>query len=158
MKNIKKVLVIICIFIAIILLDSILAFSFDISPMIKIREYYNGGDLNYVDRGIFVDTYCGTNGIKDTTIKGFSYSLAYDSNIQIIDKSLAINDFACDTALEIFYEDNKYSYCFECLKSDYIVVKYSDGTEESVKDALNKKHIELEMLNQCNSKYIKIEK
>jgi len=158
MKNIKKILVIIGVVIAIIILDSILALSFDISPLVKIRKYYNGGNLNYVDRGILVDTYCGTNGIRDTTIKGFSYSLAYDPNIEIVDKSLDIKDFACDTALEPFYEDGKYIYSFECIKSDYIVVKYSDGTEETVKEALKNNHIDIGYLDKFDIHYIKIEK
>ena len=49
------------------------------SPLIKIREDYNGGNLCCVDRGILVDTYYGTNGKRDTVIKGFSYSLTDDT-------------------------------------------------------------------------------
>ena len=91
MKNkIKKIILVIVIILAVCLLDSIIALVFDTSPLIKIRVYYNGGDLNYVDKGIFVNTYCGTNGIKDTTIKGFSYSLSYDSDYEIIDTSKEI--------------------------------------------------------------------
>lgn len=154
----KKVLTFIGSIIAIIILDTIIALHCDTSPLIKIREYYNGGDLNYVDKGILVDTYCGTNGIKDTTIKGFSYSLDYDSNITIIDKSKAIKDFTTDTALEPFYEDEKYIYSFPCIISDYIVVKYSDGTEENVKEALKNKHIEIGYLDKFDINYIKQEK
>ena len=154
----KKALTIIGLIVLIIALDTIIALHFDTSPLIKIREYYNGGNLNYVDKGILVDTYCGTNGIKDTTIKGFSYSLDYDSNITIVDKSKSIKDFSADTALEPFYEDEQYIYSYPCIISDYIVVKYSDGTEETVKEALKNNHIEIGYLDKFGIKYIKQEK
>lgn len=154
----KKVLIIIGIIIGIVLIDSIQALVFDNNPLLKIREYYNGGDLYYKDKGILVDTYCGTNGIKDTTIKGFSYSLDYDPNITIIDKTKTIDDFACDTALDPFYEDDKYVYSYPCIISDYIVVKYSDGTEETVKEALKNNRIEIGYLDKFDIDYIKVEK
>ena len=154
----KKALTIIGLTVLIIALDTIIALHFDTSPIIKIREYYNGGDLNYIDKGVLVDTYCGTNGIKDTTIKGFSYSLDYDSNITIVDKSKSIKDFSADTALEPFFEDEQYIYSYPCIISDYIVVKYSDGTEETVKEALKNNHIEIGYLDKFGIKYIKQEK
>ena len=154
----KKLLLVIGIVIGIILLDSLQALVFDNSPILKIREYYNGGDLYYKDIGLLVDTYCGTNGIKDTTIKGFSYSLAYDSNITIIDKSKEIEDLVFAQAEELFYEDENYGYFFGCIKSDYVVVKYSDGKEETVKEALKNKRINIGDLDKFNIHYIKKEK
>lgn len=154
----KKVLIIIGIIIGIVLIDSIQALVFDNNPLLKIREYYNGGDLYYKDKGILVDTYCGTNGIKDTTIKGFSYSLDYDPNVTIIDKTKSIDNFACDTALDPFYEDDKYVYSYPCIISDYIIVKYSDGTEETVKEALKNNRIEIGYLDKFDIDYIKVEK
>lgn len=76
----KKIIIIIVSIIGIILLDSVQALIFDNSPIIKVRELYNGGDFNYKDKGILVDTYCGINGNKDTVIKGFSYSILSDSS------------------------------------------------------------------------------
>lgn len=79
MNKAKKIILITVLSIlGIILLDSIQALIFNNNPLIKIREYYNGGTLNYKDIGLLVDTYCGTNGVKDTVIKGFSYSLSDD--------------------------------------------------------------------------------
>ena len=78
-KTVKKILVVLGILIALVLIDTVQAFTFDNSPILKIRKYYNGGDLNYKDVGLFVDTYCGTNGNKDTVIKGFSYSISDDT-------------------------------------------------------------------------------
>lgn len=157
-KSMKKVFVIIGIIIGIILLDSIQALVFDNSPLIKVRKYYDGGDLYYKDGGLLVETFCGTNGNKDTVIKGFSYSLDYDPNITIIDKTKSIDDFACDTALDPFYEDDKYVYSYPCIISDYIIVKYSDGTEETVKEALKNNRIEIGYLDKFDIDYIKVEK
>lgn len=159
MKNkIKKIILVILIIFAVCLLDSIIALVFDRSPLIKIREYYNGGDLNYKDKGIFVDTYCGTNGIKDTTIKGFSYSLSYDSDYEIVDKTKNWEDFACNETLEEIFEDANYIYYLPCMKSQYIEVRYSDGTKENIIAALGQGHINIEVLDKFNIEYIKIEK
>ena len=62
------------------------------SPLIKIREDYNGGNLCCVDRGILVDTYYGTNGKRDTVIKGFSYSLTDDTEHLYKDFSIFVNE------------------------------------------------------------------
>lgn len=78
-KVIKKVAIIIGIVVAVLVLDSIQALIFDNSPLIKVRKYYDGSDLHYKDGGLLVETYCGTNGNKDTVIKGFSYSLSDDT-------------------------------------------------------------------------------
>jgi len=155
---VRNAFIIIGIIIGIILLDSLQALVFDNSPILKIREYYNGGDLYYKDKGLLVDTYCGTNGIKDTAIKGFSYSLAYDSNITLIDKTKNIKDFAAATALEPFYDDESYTYFWSCIKNKYMIVKYSDGSEELISDALKQGHIDIQILDKFNISYIKEEK
>ena len=157
-KIIKKILIIVGIIIGIILLDSIIALYFDTSPFIRIRDYAGGGTVIYIDKGILVDTYCVTNGIKDTVIKGFSYSLDYDPNITIVDKTKSIEDFTADTALEPFYEDDDYIYSYPSIISDYIIVRYSDGTEETVKEALKNNRIEIGYLDKFNIHYIKQEK
>lgn len=83
-KSVKTVLIVLGILIALVLIDTIQAFAFDNSPVLKKREYYNGGDLYYKDTGLLVDTYCGTNGNKDTVMKGFSYSISDDTYDEII--------------------------------------------------------------------------
>ena len=159
MKNkIKKIILVIVIILAVCLLDSIIALVFETSPLIKIRVYYNGGDLNYVDKGIFVNTYCGTNGIKDTTIKGFSYSLSYDSDYEIVDISKEIENFACEQQLEEIFEDTNYTYYLPCMKSQYIEVRYSNKPKENIIAALGQGHIDISVLDKFNIEYIKIEK
>ena len=78
-RNIKTILIIFFIVIFTIFLDSARALTFNDSPLIKVRKYYNDGELYYKDSGLLVDTFCGINGKKDTVIKGFSYSISDDS-------------------------------------------------------------------------------
>lgn len=136
-------------------MDTWQAFVFDNNPIIKIREYYRDSEVKYVDRGLLVDTYCGINGIKDTTIKGFSYSLSYDSNYNIIDNS---KDKDCDSMLEKIYEDDEYIYYFSCIKSEHVDVIYSNGRKENIKDALKLGHIDIQVLSKFDIDYIKEEK
>jgi len=155
----KKNLIIIGTIIGIILLDSIQALVFDNNPIIKIKEYYNGGDLNYKSKGILVDTYNCTSGKKDTQLKGFSYSCNYKGgNYTLIDKTKDIKDFLCAEALEEFYEDTNYTYYWDCMKNKYMIVKYDNGSEETISQALLKGHIDIQILDKFDISYYKEEK
>lgn len=68
-KNIKIALIIIGILVGIILLDTLQAKVFDNKPIIKIVEYYNGGNLYQKHKGILVDTYVYTDGSQKTFYK-----------------------------------------------------------------------------------------
>lgn len=158
-KNVKKILIVIGVIIGLILLDSIQALVFDNNPIIKIKEYYNGGDKNYKSKGILVDTINCTNGKKDTVLKGFSYSCSYNSgNYKLIDKTKNKLNFVCAEALQSFYEDDKYVYYWECMKNSYMLVEYDDGYEETISEALKQKHIDIQILDKFEIDYIKEEK
>ena len=87
------------------------------------------------------------------------YSCDNDNIVSdIIDKSIYIDDFVCNDALDPFYEDELYQYSYSCIKSSYVVVKYKNGTEEPVKDALKKGIITINDLDKHNIRYTKIEK
>ena len=57
-----------------------------------------------------------------------------------------------------FYQDDKYKYSFPCMMSSKIIVYFNDGTQEYVRDALNKKDIEISDLDKYEIKYLKEEK
>ena len=155
----KKMVIIIIVLIGIIFFDSVQALVFDNNPIIKVKEYYNGGDLNYKSKGILVDTINCSNGKKDTIIKGFSYSCSYNGgNYKLIDKTKNKLNFSCAEALESFYEDNKYIYYWNCLKNKYMIVKYDSEYEETISDALEEGHIDIKDLDKFNISYIKEEK
>ena len=69
MKKKKIILIILCSIIGLIFLDFIVALSFNNSPIIKIRDYYNGGFAVYKDKGIFSNTYKCSDGKTKTVLK-----------------------------------------------------------------------------------------
>ena len=72
--NKKKIVIIsLCSIIGLIFLDFIIALSFNNSPIIKIRDYYDGGATVYKDKGIFTNTYKCSNGKTKTVLKTNKY-------------------------------------------------------------------------------------
>ena len=56
----------------------------------------------------------------------------HNYKIEIIDET----EF-CDTALELFYEDELYEYYFECIKSEYVYAKINNKEKYLAKELLN---------------------
>ncbi len=69
MKKKKTLITTLCSIIGLIFLDFIIALSFNNSPIIKIRDNYNGGATAYKDKGIFTNTYKCSNGKTKTVLK-----------------------------------------------------------------------------------------
>ena len=71
----KKIIIItLCSIIGLIFFDFIVALLFNNSPIIKIRDYYNGGSMVYKDKGIFTNTYKCSDGKTKTVLKTTKYS------------------------------------------------------------------------------------
>ena len=153
MKILKNVLIFIVVIVGIILLDSIQALVFDNNPIIGIQT------RNMKKIGIIVDTHHCENGKSDTVIKGFSYSCNYEGGKYVlVDQTKEIDDFTCAEALESFYEDEKYTYYWSCMKNKYMIVEYKDGTTELISEALENKHIDIQVLDKFKISYLKEEK
>lgn len=121
-KHVKKIILILGLLIFILLIDTAQALVFDNSPLFKVREYYNGGDLNYRDKGLLVDTWCGTNGNKDTVIKGFSYSISDDTYDDINKENQ--KQLTLDKIAELSSKGNKLTWSdFEQYKSIHGTLK-----------------------------------
>lgn len=73
MKKKKIVIISLCSIIGLIFLDFIIALSFNNSPIIKIRDYYDGGIAVYIDKGIFTNTYKCSDGKTKTVLKTTKY-------------------------------------------------------------------------------------
>lgn len=73
MKKKKIVIISLCSIIGLIFLDFIIALTFNNSPIIKIRDNYNGGSTVYKDKGIFTNTYKCTDGKTKTVLKTNKY-------------------------------------------------------------------------------------
>ena len=63
-----------------------------------------------------------------------------------------------DQALQPFYADEKYIYSFPSIKSEYVIAKFDNGIEMSVKDALEQGLITVSSLDDWNIKYYKKER
>ncbi len=73
-KSLKIVLLVLVIIIGLIVLDTMQAKIFNNSPILKIRENFDGGNIDYLDKGIFVNYYKCNNNDKVTVWKNTKYS------------------------------------------------------------------------------------
>ncbi len=73
MKKEKIVIISLCSIIDLIFLDFIIALSLSISPIIKFRDYFDGGSTVYIDKGIFTNTYKCSDGKTKTVLKTTKY-------------------------------------------------------------------------------------
>ena len=149
----KKIVIIFGVIVGIVLLDSIQALAFDNNPIMGIQT------RNMKKVGILVDTHHCGNGKHATVIKGFSYTCNYKGGqYRLVDETKKRKDFVCAEALESFYEDENYTYYWNCMKNEYMVVEYDDGTKELISDGLKNKHIDIQMLDKFDIDYIKYKK
>ena len=95
----------------------------------------------YTYTGIFYDTYnCPEYSVPQIKVKGTKFSCATgtintNALVGIVDTTKDIKNFSCAEALEQFYEDEENKYYYSCIKSKYVIVKYQNGYEETVKSA-----------------------
>ena len=59
------------------------------------------------------------------------YMSKHNYKLEIIDETES-----CDTALELFYENELYEYYFDCIKSDSVYARINDGEKYLVKELL----------------------
>lgn len=64
-----------------------------------------------------------------------------ENQIQILDAT-----FSSNTEPEMFYEDDKFLYYFECKKSTSIYVKFPNGDKKLVVNALDEKLVTIDEL------------
>ena len=155
MKKYSKYLLIFIGFVGLLVLVDIISIYTRFKPILVI---YNEG--NHVYHGIFYDTYvCPQYTVPSIKSKSNKYSCFEKREIvSIVDKTKELKDFSCAEALEGFYEDEENEYYFSCIKGKYIVVKYSDDTEKTVREALIGGEITIKDLENYNIDFIIINK
>lgn len=77
---------------------------------------------------------------------------------EIIDTTKEIKNFSCAEALEEFYSDDEYTYYFDCIKSSYVLVRYTNGIQLSVSKSLKYGYITIKDLDKHQIDYIKYAK
>ena len=65
-KSLKVILIVLGVMIGVIVLDTLQARIFDNSPLLKIRDNFDKGSIDYIDRGLLVNHYKYTNGNEMT--------------------------------------------------------------------------------------------
>lgn len=158
-KSVKITLKIILIVVFLIVLDLICIFIIN-RPLFAIKED-NGDSVNVIYRGIFYDTLnCHEYSKPQIKPKGTKISCATEcvdvgKVVEITDATKVINNFACAEVLESFYEDDDYIYFWNCMKNQYMIVKYESGYEETISNALKYGTICINDLDNANIDYIK---
>lgn len=155
----KYILIAVFSIIILIIIDISQALIFQNSPVLKIREHFDGGTLYYKDKGLITYTYNCIGEKRKTVLKWEKYSCPLkETTFEIIDESKNIKDFTCAEALEEIYRDDEYIYFLSCMKSEYIKVNYSpDHFSENIKTALKEGRVKISDLDIFKIDYIKKE-
>ena len=155
----KYILIAVFSIIILIIIDISQALIFQNSPVLKIREHFDGGTLYYKDKGLITYTYNCIGEKRKTVLKWEKYSCPLTkTTFEIIDESKNIKDFTCAEALEEIYRDDEYIYFLSCMKSKYIKVNYSPGHfSENITIALKEGRVKISDLDIFKIDYIKKE-
>ncbi|MBE6542434.1 MAG: hypothetical protein E7672_08315 [Ruminococcaceae bacterium] len=87
------------------------------------------------------------------------YSINYFSEPKHIEKIVDLTEsgeIGTDDALEGFFRDDRYTYWFSSIKSEYVTVYYKDGSEQNVKVALEDGKIKISDLDWFGVQYHKV--
>lgn len=155
----KYILIAVFSIIILIIIDISQALIFQNSPVLKKREYFNGGTLYYKDKGLITYTYNCIGKKRKTVLKWEKYSCPLkETTFEIINESKNIKDFTCAEALEEIYRDDEYIYFLSCMKSEYIKVNYSPNHfSENITTALKEGRVKISDLDRFKIDYIKKE-
>ena len=155
----KYILLAVFSIIILIIIDISQALIFQNSPVLKIREHFDGGILYYKDKGLITYTYNCIGEKRKTVLKWEKYSCPLkETTFEIIDESKNIKDFICAEALEEIYRDDEYIYFLSCMKSKYIKVNYSPNHfSENITTALKEGRVKISDLDIFKIDYIKKE-
>lgn len=110
--------------------------------------------IRYVSKSID-EPYKNNRGVKYGSWF-MNYKLTDDYIVsEIIDRTKEINNFMCAEALEEFYRDDDYIYFYSCIKSSYVVVKFKNGVQMTVSEALKQEYITIKDLDKFDIEYYK---
>ncbi len=155
----KYILIVFLSILLLIIIDISQALIFQNSPVLNIRERFDGGTLYYKDKGLITYTYNCIGEKRKTVLKWEKYSCPLkETTFEIIDESKNIKNFTCAEALEEIYRDDEYIYFLSCMKSEYIKVNYSPNHfSENITTALKEGKVKISDLDIFKIDYIKKE-
>ncbi len=95
------------------------------------------------------------DGMRFSFDKEEVFTPYHERPIEIIRDIAKEQNIPTDQVIEAFFEDDEYVYSFSSAKSDYVTVKFTDGEEITVKDALKKGYIRIHDLDAYGISYIR---
>ena len=122
-KSLKITLIVLGVLVEIVVFDTLQAKIFDNSPLIKIREYFKDGYMEYLDKGIFVNHYYCGNKEEKTTWKSTKYACPIEEeNTEKFDFYLSKPETHNDIRFNDYFtfEDRKI-YLASNVKEFYVV-------------------------------------
>ena len=150
-KGLKITLIVLGVLVGIVALDTLQAKVFDNSPILKIRDNLDGGSIDYVDKGLFVNHYHCNNNEKVTTWKGTKFACSIkESNIEEFDfylsklknhNNIKFNDYFTFSDRKIYLADNIKE--FYVVNGETMILKsfisnYNRTLDESIKKITDK--------------------
>lgn len=157
-KLVKTIVLILSVIILCLIVDLTCIFTIH-RPIfaVAVRQPYT-----YI--GIFYNTYnCPEYPMPQIKAKGTKFACGvtrkeFGRVLEIVDTTKDIKGFSCAGALEEFYQDNEYTYFYNCMKGKYMIVRYESGYEETIAEALKYGSITIKDLDEYSISYIKYEK
>ena len=160
MKKVGKItLIIISVLVLLTIIDLLVIFNTS-KPLLAIKKD------NYKYAGLFYDTYvCPELSFVSMKSKFTKFECAVNNKEEektpdtkleiksIQDETIGRTDLVFAQALEKFYEDETREYYFSCIKSSYVTVTYTNGTKETIKEALAKGNITMSDVNKYGIHY-----
>ncbi len=140
-KSLKITLIVLSVLLGIILIDTIQAKIFDNSPLLKIRDNLDGGSIDYIDKGLFVNHYHCNNNEKVTTWKGEKFACSEKENIKenvdlsclesqlggyIISEKIEAKEEKLSNLIEYDINTVEYSNIMKSELGIYVILKTND--------------------------------
>ena len=122
-KGLKITLIVLGILIGIVVLDTLQAKVFGNSPLLKIRDNFDGGTLDYIDKGIFVNHYHCNNNEDVTTWKGTKFACSVkESNTEEFDFYLTKPEIHNDIRFNDYFTfENRKIYLAGNINQFYVI-------------------------------------
>ncbi len=138
-KGLKITLIVIGVLLCLVIVDTLQAKIFNNAPLLKIRENLDGGNTDYIDKGIFVNFYHCNNDEKNTTWKWTKYAcpvsvktldltcLKNELGGYITSEKVTLKEEKLENIIKYNEEDVEYSYVMKSKLGIYIIIKATDN-------------------------------
>ena len=134
-KSLKITIIVLGVLVGIVALDTLQAKLFNNSPLLKIRDNFDGGTLDYIDKGILVNHYHCNNNEDVTTWKVTKFACSVkESNTEEFDFYLTKPEIHNDIRFNNYFTfENRKIYLAGNINQFYVV----DGSTMILKEFIS---------------------